>query len=437
MTRLTQFAIASLLGGLIVSSTAGARPVVELHVWGLFAESHPYGAAMIRLTEAFSRKNPDIRVTYEGVAGLSDKLQVAIASGTGPDVSIVAGGVLPNRADLPRLLIPLTPYYERDGVEEAFVPGSLNWFSWEGISYAAPLSLDFNFPLVINNDMFQSAGIDYTDVDSIDALWDVSFALTRFGPDGEVQVAAMRPWDLYGYHQGLITWVRAFGGQLSDGKRYTLDNPEVGEALRWLLAYADTFGRTQMPNDPARVAMTPAVLSQIRTHAEGAHVQTDLRLLPFPSARPGAPSIWLGGQWLAITAISDHPDEAWEFVRWVTLSTEAAELSRGAFISGALAPHREGIYLLNPVSKFDHLQNEYMRLVQHVGVLEHPTMYFWSELESMVQRVVIDASLPVEGAQQEYNETLNARLVPLLDSSRAQRRGLSDNVALVKETRSP
>ncbi len=386
----------------------------DLVVWGLFAPGSPYGDTMQRLTEEFNRENPDVRVTYEAVADLRDKLQVSIAAGTGPDMSIVAGGILPNRSDLPKLLAPLSSYYERDGVAGDFVPGSLTWFSWEDESYAAPLSLDFNFPLVINNDLFQSAGVEYTSVESVEDIWDVSSKLTRYTQDGEVEVAAMRPWDLYGYNQGLITWVRALGGQLSDGKRYTFENPAVGEALQWLLDYGDTFGRTPLPLDPNRIAMSPAVLSRIQTYAESTHVDTDLRLLPFPAKKAGERSIWLGGQWLAITRNSKHRDEAWRFVKWVTTSDEAAEISNGVFISGALAPHRDGLYIRNEVTMFDRLRNEYMRLAEHVGVLEHPTIYYWNDLNQLVQRVVLDKSLPVESAIIEYNETLNARLNPFL-----------------------
>lgn len=386
----------------------------ELVVWGGFSQDHAYAVAMNKLAAAFGEIHPEIKVTYETVAGMAEKLPIAIATGTGPDMAIVAGGILPNRSELPKVLIPLTPYYERDEVSDAFVPGSLTWFSWDGVSYAAPLSLDFNFPLVINNDTFQSAGLEYQSIDSIDAIWDVSSKLTRIGSDGEVEAAAMRPWNLYGLHQGLITWVHAFGGHISDGKVYTFDHPAVAEALRWLVDYADTFGRTLIPDDPSRVAMTPAVLARVQTYAESTHVDTDLRLIPFPAKTRGEASVWLGGQWLGITASSNNRDESWEFVKWATATLEGAEVSNGLLISGAIEPHQAGIYITPPVTYFDRLRNEYMSLVSHVRPLEHPAVYFWDDLIGIVQRVVLDHSIPVETAVESYHEVLNAKIRPLI-----------------------
>jgi multiple sugar transport system permease protein len=334
------FALASVPAG----AASGGEPV-SVSFWNYFGIGVPPGQAVKDLVEEFNATHPHIHVERLDVPLMERKFLTAVAGRVPPDVAIfdrfrVASFAA--RGAFQRL----DNYIERDGIreEDFFVP------CWEESKYndrmyAFPFNTDVRV-LFYNNRLFRKAGLD---PDRPPRTWkeltEYSDRLTkrddrgRITQVGFVPISASPKSTLGSWGN---TWLYLYGWQKGgeyiapDGTQLTPNHPKVVEALQWvadftrryglddLKAFASGFGLRELdPFLTEQMAMTGNegyLMSLIRHY----NPDLDYSVAPLPYPEDGVRATWSGGFALVIPAGAEHPEQAWEFIKWITSPKQQA-----------------------------------------------------------------------------------------------------------------
>ncbi len=271
---------------------------------------------------AFERDNPGINVEIVHVpTRYTDKIMTMMAGGLAPDVMMVEITPYPQFAAKSALL-DLTDLVERDGLDLTdFYPLALKAFSYEERLYCLPRDISGQ-AMYYNKSMFQQAGLEYP---TEDWTWEdfrrACEALTHdTNGDGIIdQYGALLP-----VPHALI-W--ANGGSFFDDPthptRCTLMEPEAVEAMKWF---------EQLTED--RIVVPPEVRQEeghyqmFSTGRVGMYFDGRWRTPDFvdidtfewevcvvPKGKAGRYTFH-GGTAYAVSAGTQHRDEAWELVKF-------------------------------------------------------------------------------------------------------------------------
>ena len=217
-------------GGAVSQSDeiSGGEATGTIDVWAMEAE----GEALQDFVSTFEEANPDadVKVTAIPWASAHNKISTAIASGNTPDVSLIgttwmgefaeAGGLMPTPEGL---------------VDEAdFFPGA--WESTEvgGTSYGVPWYVETRV-LYYRKDLAAKAGWD-----NPPQSWD---ELKQFATDLQDKAGVEHGLNLQpgqtGSWQSVMPFAWSNGASITDesGEQYTLDSPEMAEALDYYASY--------------------------------------------------------------------------------------------------------------------------------------------------------------------------------------------------------
>lgn len=297
---------------------SGGEATGTIEVWAMGTE----GEVLQDFSAAFEEANPEATVEVTAVPWESahDKLAGAIASGETPDVSLIgttwmgefaeAGGLMPTPENL---------------VDEAdFFPGA--WQSTEvgGTSYGVPWYVETRV-LYYRSDLAQQAGWD-----EAPKTWD---ELKTFAQDMESKAGAEYGLNLQpgqtGSWQTMLPFAWSNGATLTDeaGEEYTIDSPEMAEALDYYTSYFDEGLSPTRLLDPGELESgfakgDYAAFISGPWHAglvEDAGVKADqyeVATIPSPDGEQG--SSFVGGGDLAVFNDSDNADSAWKYVQWLS-----------------------------------------------------------------------------------------------------------------------
>lgn len=282
----------------------------------------------------FNKKYPNIKVEHLGVpeSDYSTKVDTAITAGDVPDIALQsymyklwkAGHVL-----------PLDNYMARDGIKpEDFFPIYTAWGMLDGKAYILPVNT-YIWAMIYNKDIFKAAGVDELTADSVitydqwleiarkinkpsDTLEERVFASANFPPNWN----AMNNYMSNPYVLG------------PDG-RNCLDNASTDDWIKTWTALT-TAHLEQLTIDSGGSLVGDAAWDDLMkqgklgmiygTYGDALAQQkagVNVGLTGQPVVTPG----WQGnvGAWMDAYGImkgSKHPDEAWEFLKF--LSTEVA-----------------------------------------------------------------------------------------------------------------
>ncbi|MEJ7794085.1 MAG: sugar ABC transporter substrate-binding protein [Nocardioides sp.] len=289
-----------------------------IEIWAMGTE----GEVLQDFSADFEEANPDVTVEVTAVPWDSahDKLAGAIASGETPDVSLIgttwmgefaeAGGLMPTPENL---------------VDEAdFFPGA--WASTEvgGTSYGVPWYVETRV-LYYRSDLAQKAGWD-----EAPQTWD---DLKQFAEDMESKGGAEFGLNLQpgttGSWQTMLPFAWSNGASLTneEGTEYTIDSPEMAEALDYYTSYFDEgLSETRLLDigelESGFADGTYGSFISGPWHTglvEDAGVtqeQYAVAPLPGPDSAPG--SSFIGGGDLAVFNDTDNADSAWKYVQWLS-----------------------------------------------------------------------------------------------------------------------
>lgn len=307
-------------GGGEAQSTAVAEGAATgtIEVWAMGAE----GDALQAFSADFEEANPDVDVEVTAIPwdAAHNKIANAIASGETPDVSLIgttwmgefaeAGGLMPTPEGL---------------VDEAdFFPGA--WGSTEvgGTSYGVPWYVETRV-LYYRKDLAEKAGWS-----KAPETWE---ELRQFASDLKEKAGAdyglsLQPGQT-GSWQSMLPFAWSNGAAVTneDGTEYTIDSPEMAEALDYYTSYFKDglspdrlLDAGELESGFADGSYGAFISGPWHTGlVEDAGLTTDeYAVAPLPGKDSGPGTSFVGGGDLAVFSDSDNADAAWKYVQWLS-----------------------------------------------------------------------------------------------------------------------
>ena len=299
-------------------AVAEGKATGEIDVWAMGAE----GDALQDFSAAFEEANPDVTVNVTAIPweAAHNKISGAIAAGEGPDVSLVgttwmgefaeAGGLMPT----PEGLVDETDFF----------PGAWNSTEVGGTSYGVPWYVETRV-LYYRKDLAEKAGWS-----EAPQSWD---ELHQFATDLEDKAGAEYGLSLQPGQTGSWQTVLPFGWSngvaVTDesGENYTIDSPEMTEALDYYASYFDDGLASTSMLDPGELE------SGFKDGTFGAFVsgpwhtglvedagvtQDQYAVAPLPGKDSAPGTSFVGGGDLTVFKDSDNSDAAWKYVQWLS-----------------------------------------------------------------------------------------------------------------------
>jgi multiple sugar transport system substrate-binding protein len=297
---------------------AEGKATGTIEVWAMGTE----GEELDAFSKAFEDANPDadVKVTAIPWEAAHNKIANAIASGETPDVSLIGTTWMGEFAQAGGLMA--TP---KDLVDEAdFFPGA--WGSTEvgGTSYGVPWYVETRV-LYYRTDLAEKAGWSKPP-----ETWDElhQFAQDLVDKGGAEYGLSLQPGQT-GSWQSMLPFAWSDGASITneDGTEYTLDSPEMTEALDFYTSFFDEGLSPDRVLDPGELESgfadgTYASFISGPWHTglvEDAGVTQDqYAVAPLPGKDSAPGTSFVGGGDLAVFEDSDNSDAAWKYVQWLT-----------------------------------------------------------------------------------------------------------------------
>ena len=303
----------------------GDGPVaLTMTVWGGDLDKQTYGERL----ELAEKEFPNIDIKLELIPDAYDqKLQTRVAGGNAPDIIQLAESV--NVYASKGQLIDLAPAFEEADIDlnDQFGEAYASIFQSDGKLWAAPDRAGA-MVLYYNKDHFDEAGLEYP---SADWTWDdfrsAAQKLTKRDGDKVTQwgFAAGDWWAWY------MTFMYQNGGRvLDDSGQPVINSPENVEALQFYhdLLFEDRSAPTV--KDYANMGLSDSQADPLFVQGKLSMVATGFWSVPsydqvaelnwgvapmFQEEEQATPAFFSG---LAVSAASDHPDEATKVVQFLT-----------------------------------------------------------------------------------------------------------------------
>lgn len=292
-----------------------------------------FNQAYEEVVAAFEVAHPHIKINMQSMHWAHEyelRLRTELAAGNHPDIMAIDSPNLALYANAGSLL-SIDSYMKETGTIEDIPKGLLNGLTYEGEIFLAPI-VEPGIALYYNKNLFREAGIPFPSEDPNNPLtWDEVLEIAKEISNPEQGVYGLDPAQGFGdgeapaYFKLPILW--QFGAEVLSPDAATaegyLNSKEALEALQF---YQDLYHKHRV----AAVELPPALfetdklamtilgswhLSELQNHP-GFDLGEDFGIAPLPKAKfQVAPN---GGWALGISAKTNYPDEAWEFVEFVT-----------------------------------------------------------------------------------------------------------------------
>ena len=300
--------------------------------------------AMRAVVNDFNASQDRIFVDYSAVSQMDRKLMLATSGGVPPDVAGVYGRTLPVYAEN-NALMPLDRLAAANNIKrEQYIDVFWKICSFREHLWGLPTTPG-SLALIWNKKLFRAAGLDPEQPPrSIAELEQFNTRLVKRRPDGGLAACGHLPAEPGWYDE---VWGWWFGGRLWDGdKTITANSPENIAAYDWvasypkrlgasnLLAFRDASGTFASPQNPfftGRVAMVlqgPWIYNFIKNFAPP---DFEWGVAAFPSAAGEALKdvTLVETDALVIPTGAKHPNEAFEFIRYVNSQKPMEKLCLG------------------------------------------------------------------------------------------------------------
>ncbi|MGH2532689.1 MAG: extracellular solute-binding protein [Thermomicrobiales bacterium] len=324
----------------IRSRSAGAQTELGEAELNFYFGANPAEAeTRQQIIDAFTAKYPQITITSQVAEGdVVQELQVMAAGGATPDV-MMAWELSYSGLATRELYADLNEFLANDPdfaavLEAEMVPDLLAMFNWEGAQYVFPEQYA-GVVLYYNKTLFEEAGVapppaDWTDTSwTYDAFLETATALTKTDGDRVTQFGFADAW---WPPLSAMVWANSNGGNWFDTyvnpTRSTISEPKMVEGVQHYADLANVHRvrpnteemSTQSGADMfmgGRAAM--ALVGHWFYPAFSAIEDLDFDVGVFPVGPGGTtPKTDLGSTGLAISASTEYPEQAWEFVKFST-----------------------------------------------------------------------------------------------------------------------
>ncbi len=305
--------------------------VVELTFWrnyGNAAENKAYN----EILEDFHQSHPHIHVTMQNIeyANYEVELRTELVTGTGPDIMAIDSPYLALYAEAD-LLMPLNEYLtEEDRLEEDFPETITQGLTYKDQLYLMPL-IESSIALYYNMNLLEEANLPFPDSNPANPMiWEEIVTLLKAVQRPEEGIYGIDPAQGFGsgeapaYFKLPIIW--QFGGEVISPDATTasgyLDSAETMEALQFYqdLYHKDKVAVREFPAnafEEGQLVMTVLGAWAITDlEKNGLKLGEDFGVAPLPKSKY---QVVPNGSWaLGILSTTSHPEEAWEFIRYVT-----------------------------------------------------------------------------------------------------------------------
>lgn len=308
---------------------------VDLVVWHAYRGKEK--VAFEQVVADFNASAQGIKVKTLGVPydAYADKITAAVPRGKGPDVFIYAQDRLGGWVEAGGTIEPID-FFVDDAITGSFIPSTMDAMIYQGNVYGLPVNFKV-VTMIYNKALIDTPPATSTELVKV-AKQHTDQAAGKFG-------LAYSFGDFY-YHSGLMN---AFGGNVFAGSNQPVVNkPENIKSVELMMQWFDVDGI--LPAEPSSTLITtlfnkgdaaivfsgPWFLSEI-----GDGVDFGLATLPTIDEAGGAPMApWMTVEGAYISAPSQHKDEAFVFVQYLT-GTEAA---RTMALVGRQTPANLAVY---------------------------------------------------------------------------------------------
>ncbi|MGI6083101.1 MAG: extracellular solute-binding protein [Limnochordia bacterium] len=330
---------------LLTASGLGQEKEVELRVLtylGGWFNSNSYVEKNVPLFEA---AHPGVKVEYQinpSGRALAELIVVEAAGGVSSDVLFlgdIIDNIIRNLLSQP-LVMDLKPFLERDASlnQRDFFPNLLQAFTHNNRLVGMPLST-FTSSTFVNKTIFDEGGLALpTDGWDWNDLRTISRKLTQDRDNDGVPETWGFAADGYTLqHQGATPFLWANGGDIvtPDHSRAALLEPQALEALEFFydlhfvdrVAVPPSAGAQWTLFRQGHVGVWESKSSNIPKNRAQAlpHVDWDITV-PFRSPRTGVSAALIASNAAAISATSNNPELAWEFIKFLFLSDRAQQV---------------------------------------------------------------------------------------------------------------
>lgn len=302
----------------------------------------PWGGSGIRynaekkVVDNFNKKQDKIFADMQsmpysrGITTYDNKLLPAIAGGTTPDVIFVDGVI--SDAVQHDFLLDITNMVERDKFSyDIFYKYKADQCLYKGGYYAMPYNADYVGTLLYNKTLFKKCGLDPNKPPkTLEDVEKYTEKMTVKGTDGFFTSVGFVPWDgLYRRNESVVA---PFGGSFADKDgNPSPKNSIVIESLKWLMKFVDKYGYQKVNDSLAKLGCNVDdgfVKGNIGMRYSYNVIVQDLLdkevtfewdIDKFPTKDPNNTNPgWGRGFVAAIPKLSKHPNEAFEFLKYVT-----------------------------------------------------------------------------------------------------------------------
>lgn len=328
-----------LFASMLMATSLAWPAVAETTLNALFMAQAAYSEADVRaMTEAFTAANPEVKVNLEFVPyeGLHDKTLLSLGSGAGYDV-VLFDVIWPAEYAQNNVLVDITDRITAE-MKDGVLPGAWTTVEYEGKRYGMPWILDTKY-LFYNKDILTQAGIAEPP-----KTWAELTAQAQIIKDkGLLEHPIVWSWaQAEAAICDYTTLVSAHGGSfLVDGKpafqsdgglaalQYMVDSYNSGLTNPNSKEYLEEDVRRVFQNGEAAFALNWTYMYNLANNPAESKIAGNVGVVPAPGVEGiSTVSAVNGSMGLGITATSQNPDEAWNYIVFMTSQATQNDYAR-------------------------------------------------------------------------------------------------------------
>jgi ABC-type glycerol-3-phosphate transport system substrate-binding protein len=290
------------------------------------------GEAMRAVVDEFNRSQDRIHVDMLIISEVDRKLLLATAGGVPPDVVGLWSTNLASFADR-QVLLPLDDRLRRFGISRKdYIPAYWDLCEYKGHMYGLPTT-PASLALHWNKALFREAGLDpERPPRTLEELDTYAERLTKKDDSGRIVQMGFMPSEPGWWNW---SWGYYFGGALWNGRdTITADSPENVRAYEWVRSYSRKYGVGSLQlfqsgfgnfSSPQNAFLSGKVAMELQgvwmgnfidKYAPG--MEWGAAPFPYPAENPELAQVaYVEEDVISIPVGARHPDEAFEFIRFV------------------------------------------------------------------------------------------------------------------------
>ncbi|OEH56511.1 ABC transporter substrate-binding protein [Oceanobacillus sp. E9] len=375
-------------------------------VYARGVDTTPASEAVIK---AFEEKFPNIKVEQREMpsdTGQSHDQYVTAFSSQSTEIDVFNADVIwPAEFAQANYALELDRFIEKDGINlEDYFPGTVQAGKFDGKQWAMP--------------QYTDAGVLYYRTDIVDTppeTWDdlIVQAEELKGEEGTEFGYLMQSAQYEGLITNAIEFIASYGGEVvNENNEVVVDSPETVKALEKM---KEVVGSDFVPSNilnfmeietenawiegKSVFARNWPYLMSSSNDEERSSIVGNVEMTTMPAGDAGSASA-LGGWMTMINRYSEHPEEAWEFVKFIS-GPEGQKISA---VEGGRAPTIEALYDDEEVQAVSSLfANPEFREVLQTAV-PRPVTPIYPEISDIMQ---IEISKVLTGDQSAQDAATN------------------------------